>query len=104
MHQEPVNGTALSYDLRLTLVTAMQFNHDRSYTGIQADDRRINRELQAMGAFDTPSQENLSLLGRMLESIGEFFTWMRWKGEIATNGCRLGADYARALEKVAAKV
>jgi hypothetical protein len=81
----------------------MQFKHDRSFTGLQADDRRINRELLAMGAFDTPEQEQISLLARALTATGQFITWLRWKGEVSVYGCRVGASYARALETVAVK-
>ena len=76
----------------------MHFNKDRAYTGIKADDRRINRELLAMGAFDTPQADPPSKLSQALEAVEQFVTWMRWKGEASVYGCRVGAGYARALE------
>lgn len=61
------------------------------YTGLPNDDRRIAEELQAMGAFDgqphTPSR-----LEQSLASLAELLTWLRWKGEIAAYGCRIGVS------------
>ncbi len=68
------------------------------FTGIPNDDRRIARELQAMGAYDAPQAEPQTLLSRHLEAIGQFVTWLRWKGEVGVYGCRVGADYARRQE------
>ncbi|WP_210395881.1 hypothetical protein [Motiliproteus sediminis] len=64
-----------------------------SYTGLADDDRRINRELQAMGAFDGHPEQptQLALLWR---SLVDFMRWMRWKAEISANGCRLGVSHA----------
>lgn len=76
-------------------------NH-QIYTGLADDDRRIARDLQAMGAFDgveTASSEGL--FSATLEAIAGFVTWLRWKGEVSVYGCRVGADHARALERQA---
>jgi len=72
------------------------------YTGIANDDRRIAAELQAMGAFDEAQADEKSALAKMLDAAGEFVTWMRWKGEVGVYGCRVGADYARRQEAMAA--
>lgn len=68
-----------------------------NFTGNTADDRRIAAELQAMGAFDE-MQEKQSRFGEALEAVGQFITWMRWKGEVGVYGCRVGAEYARRQE------
>lgn len=68
------------------------------FTGVNCDDRRIAGELQAMGAFDNPAPEKDSKLALMIEAVGQFITWMRWKGEVGVYGCRVGADYARRME------
>ncbi len=68
------------------------------YTGLADDDRRIARELQAMGAFDAPAADPHSRLTAALNAIGDFLTWMRWKGEISAYGCRIGVSRAPALE------
>jgi len=68
------------------------------FTGIANDDRRIAAELQAMGAFDQPAEEQHSLLGDMVEAVGQFITWMRWKGEYGVYGCRVGATAAYQQE------
>ena len=68
------------------------------FTGVECDDRRIAGELQAMGYFDEPRDEQKSLLSKVIEATGNFVTWMRWKGEVGVYGCRVGADYARRME------
>lgn len=68
------------------------------FTGIANDDRRIQEELQAMGAFDQPQEECVSSFAQMLDAIGQFAEWMRWKGEVGVYGCRVGASQARRLE------
>ncbi|MEH6471998.1 MAG: hypothetical protein V7752_12185 [Halopseudomonas sp.] len=64
--------------------------NNRVYTGIADDDRRIARELQAMGAFDSAAVDEPSRIAKMLETVGQFITWMRWKGEVSVYGCRVG--------------
>ncbi|MGY8869323.1 MAG: hypothetical protein ACKVJE_02685 [Pseudomonadales bacterium] len=68
------------------------------FTGIADDDRRIAAELQAMGAFDTPQEQQASSIAQMFSAIGQFAEWMRWKGEVGVYGCRVGADHARHEE------
>lgn len=68
------------------------------FTGIANDDRRIAEELQAMGAFDQPEQAHASVIAEVLESIGQFMTWMRWRGEYGVYGCRVGATATYTLE------
>lgn len=68
------------------------------YTGIANDDRRIQHELQAMGAFDNNSAAQSSSKEGWMTSIAEFVTWMRWKGEVGVYGCRVGAASARRQE------
>lgn len=68
------------------------------FTGIANDDRRIQAELQAMGAFDTPKEKQPSSISQMFDSIAQFAEWMRWKGEVGVYGCRVGADHARRME------
>lgn len=68
------------------------------FTGLPNDDRRIAQELQAMGAFDQPSEESQSSLGQLLEAVAQFVTWLRWKGEVGVYGCRVGAAQARRME------
>ncbi len=68
------------------------------FTGIANDDRRIQAELQAMGAFDNAYQDQPSSLSTILTAIAEFAEWMRWKGETGVYGCRVGASYARRRE------
>lgn len=75
----------------------MSFN-TMKYTGVANDDRRIAEELQAMGAFDQAQDDKTSALSEMLEAIGQFMTWMRWKGEVGVYGCRVGATYAHKQE------
>lgn len=65
------------------------------FTGIASDDRRIQAELQAMGAFDNPEEKQASSIAQMFESIGQFAEWMRWKGEVGVYGCRVGVSHAR---------
>ncbi|WP_036228686.1 hypothetical protein [Marinobacterium jannaschii] len=73
-------------------------SQNHSYTGIANDDRRIQQELQAMGAFDAAQDDQPSLLLDMLRSTSQFLTWLRWKGEVGVYGCRVGADFARRQE------
>ncbi|MCW8884673.1 MAG: hypothetical protein OQK12_05375 [Motiliproteus sp.] len=68
------------------------------FTGIADDDRRIARELQAMGAYDQPFEEGPSVLAKFLEPVTNFITWMRWKGEVNVYGCRVAAQQARIEE------
>ncbi|WP_296062867.1 hypothetical protein [uncultured Amphritea sp.] len=68
------------------------------FTGIECDDRRIASELQAMGYYDECRTESRSAFSRLLDTVGNFITWMRWKGEVGVYGCRVGADYARYME------
>ncbi len=68
------------------------------FTGIAIDDRRIQAELQAMGAFDNKKKKKASSIADMIESISEFAEWMRWKGEVGVYGCRVGASHARHME------
>ncbi len=68
------------------------------YTGIASDDRRIQQELQAMGAFDNGDAVQNSSEKGWLTSIAQFVTWMRWKGEVGVYGCRVGAASARRQE------
>ncbi|RDE19519.1 hypothetical protein DV711_11555 [Motiliproteus coralliicola] len=68
------------------------------YTGIANDDRRIEAELQAMGAYDQAQADEPSMLSKALLAVEDFITWMRWKGEVGVYGCRVGAVYARCLE------
>lgn len=75
---------------------------NQAYTGLAHDDRRIAAELQAMGAFDQPMADEKSTLANIFETVGEFITWMRWKGEVGVYGCRVAADHARKLEAMAA--
>jgi hypothetical protein len=72
------------------------------YTGLANDDRRIEAELQAMGAFDISTPDEKSALAQLLEAVSEFVTWMRWKGEVGVYGCRVGAAYARRVEAISA--
>lgn len=69
-----------------------------TFTGVANDDRRIARELQAMGAFDQPQTDKHSSIAQVFEAVGQFITWMRWKGEVGVYGCRVGADAARRME------
>ncbi len=71
--------------------------NDMEFTGVANDDRRIAAELQAMGAFDG-IEEKASFWGHTIEAVGQFITWMRWKGEVGVYGCRVGAAYARKME------
>lgn len=68
------------------------------FTGIANEDRRISEELHAMGAFDQSQPDQISALSHTFEVIGQFVTWMRWKGEVSVYGCRVGADVARRME------
>ncbi|MBN0987285.1 hypothetical protein [Amphritea pacifica] len=68
------------------------------FTGIECDDRRIASELQAMGYYDEYGSESQSAVSRVIDAVGNFVTWMRWKGEVGVYGCRVGADYARYME------
>lgn len=69
------------------------------YTGIANDDRRIAAELQAMGAFDQPAEQPDSRLATLLHAVGQFLTWLRWKGEYGVYGCRVGASEAYRKEQ-----
>lgn len=69
-----------------------------NYTGLPQDDRRITAELQAMGAFNQATAAPSSTLTSTLKNIGQFITWLRWKGEVSVYGCRVGAQYARQQE------
>lgn len=69
-----------------------------NFTGVANDDRRIAEELQAMGAFDQSAEIKESVLSQAVEAVGQFLTWMRWKGEVGVYGCRVGAAYARRQE------
>jgi len=75
--------------------------NNRVYTGLEADDRRIARDLQAMGAFDQGADDSPSYLSQKLESINQFITWMRWKGEVSVYGCRVGVNRS-AMQQLAA--
>ena len=68
------------------------------FTGVANDDRRIANELMAMGAFDNNEAAATTTSLQVFEAIGQFITWMRWKGEVGVYGCRVGADTARRLE------
>ncbi|MEH6627023.1 MAG: hypothetical protein V7739_11295 [Motiliproteus sp.] len=68
------------------------------FTGIADDDRRIARDLQAIGAFDQPMVKEPSALSKLFEPVTEFITWMRWKGEVNVYGCRVAAQQARVEE------
>ncbi|MGB0468483.1 MAG: hypothetical protein ACPGF7_13275 [Pontibacterium sp.] len=68
------------------------------FTGLPDDDRRINSELQAMGAFDKPLPEKPSTLKQAFSYAGELITWMRWKGEVGVYGCRVGVTHVRRQE------
>ncbi|WP_299204409.1 hypothetical protein [uncultured Amphritea sp.] len=68
------------------------------FTGVECDDRRIASELQAMGCYDESGTEPQSAFSKAVEAVGNFITWMRWKGEVGVYGCRVGADYARYME------
>ncbi|SFG41428.1 hypothetical protein [Neptunomonas qingdaonensis] len=70
----------------------------KTFTGITNDDRRIQAELQAMGAFDNPEEKQATSIAQMFDAIGQFSEWMRWKGEVGVYGCRVGASHARRLE------
>lgn len=72
----------------------MQFSNNMSFTGIAEDDRRIARDLMAMGAFDQGQEDQPSRLARKIEAVQQFITWMRWKGEVSVYGCRVGVDPA----------
>ncbi len=81
----------------------MRFNTNMVFTGIAADDRRITRDLMAMGAFDQAEQERPSMLSKQLKAVQQFITWMRWKGEVSVYGCRVGVDReTRRLEATTA--
>ncbi|WP_286237685.1 hypothetical protein [Neptuniibacter halophilus] len=69
-----------------------------NFTGVANDDRRIAAELQAMGAFDQAQPEQESSLQQAMTAVGQFLTWLRWKGEVGVYGCRVGAAQARRLE------
>lgn len=69
------------------------------FTGVANDDRRIAAELQAMGAFEG-QEEKVSIFSQMVEAVGQFVTWMRWKGEVGVYGCRVGAAHARKMEAI----
>ena len=71
-----------------------------TFTGLPDDDRRIARELQAMGAFDQVPEAEKSAFAEALEAVSQFITWMRWKGEVNVYGCRVGAAYARKQEGI----
>ncbi len=75
--------------------------NNRVYTGIVADDRRIARDLQALGAFDQGMDEQPSGFAKKLQTLSEFITWMRWKGEVGVYGCRTGVR-PTPLQKVSA--
>ncbi len=80
----------------------MLFNSNRVYTGIADDDRRIGRDLMAIGAFDQGEENRPSWLAKQFEAVNQFVTWMRWKGEVSVYGCRVGVDRAtRRLESSA---
>ena len=70
----------------------------KRFTGLPDDDRRIARELQAMGANDYREMHTPSSLSKLWKGLSDFITWMRWKGEVNAYGCRVGAERARALE------
>lgn len=77
----------------------MHYSNDMNFTGLKSDDRRITRDLMAMGAFDSSEPDQPSFLAKQLEAIGQTITWMRWKGEVSVYGCRVGVDRAtRRLE------
>ena len=81
----------------------MRFSNNMVFTGLAADDRRIARDLMAMGAFDQVQEEQPSLFSRQIKTVQSFITWMRWKGEISVYGCRIGVDReTRRLEAVSA--
>tara|TARA_R110002096_G_scaffold354731_1_gene547935 strand:+ start:164 stop:442 length:279 start_codon:yes stop_codon:yes gene_type:complete len=85
----------------LDKLTGKPTMNNRVYTGIAADDRRIARDLQAMGAFDQGSEDAPSYLAKKLEPLSQFITWMRWKGEVAVYGCRVGVSRT-AMQKISA--
>ena len=68
------------------------------FTGIANDDRRIQAELQAMGAFNNAKEKKPSPISEMFDTIARFTEWMRWKGEVSVYGCRVGASHARRME------
>ncbi|BBB25833.1 hypothetical protein [Amphritea japonica] len=68
------------------------------FTGVECDDRRIAGELQAMGYCESHTEESKSTFSKLLEAVGNFVTWMRWKGEVGVYGCRVAADHARFME------
>ena len=72
--------------------------NNKVFTGLPDDDRRIARELQAMGAFEHSTEDKETSLSKAFEAITQFVTWMRWKGEVNVYGCRVAADSARKLE------
>ncbi|OMH25800.1 hypothetical protein [Motiliproteus sp. MSK22-1] len=75
--------------------------NNRVFTGLPDDDRRIARDLQAMGAFESSTEDKESSFSKAIEAVAQFITWMRWKGEVNVYGCRVAADSARKLEGMA---
>lgn len=74
--------------------------HMKHYTGLYHDDRRIHQELVAMGYTESCKAQARSAFARRLQQVGEFLTWLRWKGEIAVCGHRIGAHVTRHMESV----
>ncbi|MBR9827712.1 MAG: hypothetical protein GYB41_03545 [Oceanospirillales bacterium] len=74
--------------------------NEKHYTGIPHEDRRIHLELVAMGYTECSEEHGPSACARLLKQVGELLTWMRWKGEIAVSGHRIGAHVTRHMESV----
>ena len=72
----------------------------KHYTGIPNEDRRIHQELVAMGYTDCSEEQGPGAFARLLKQAGDVLTWMRWKGEIAVSGRRIGAHVIRHMETV----
>ncbi|GAA0695449.1 hypothetical protein GCM10009104_23980 [Marinobacterium maritimum] len=74
--------------------------NEKHYTGFPNEDRRIHLELVAMGYTECSEEQGPGAFARLLKKAGELLTWMRWKGEIAVSGHRIGAHVVRHMESV----
>lgn len=73
---------------------------EKHYTGIPHEDHRIHLELVAMGYTERSEEHGPGAFARLFKQAGEFLTWMRWKGEIAVSGHRVGAHVTRHMESI----
>ncbi|MBA4502763.1 hypothetical protein [Marinobacterium marinum] len=72
----------------------------KHYTGFPNEDRRIHLELVAMGYTECSQEQGPGAFARWFKQVGDLLTWMRWKGEIAVSGHRVGAHVIRHMGTV----